>query len=117
MCCFSTYTSNAAHEIVRANLHLSATTHEGTEGKIPAPRYCPSLETKIQRFAERERHLVWLEPEGWESDVIYPNGLSNSLPADTQLQLLRSIAGLENVEMLRPGTGVRDTDPHGTEQE
>lgn len=70
------------------------------------PRYCPSLESKILRFGHRESHNIWLEPEGYNSDVIYPNGISCSLPEDVQEPMMRTIPGLENVRMVRPAYGV-----------
>ncbi|EHL03875.1 putative Mitochondrial translation optimization protein 1 [Glarea lozoyensis 74030] len=100
--CHATYTTAATHDVVRANLDKSIHIRESVKG----PRYCPSLESKIIRFADRERHIVWLEPEGFESDVVYPNGISMTIPADAQEQLLRTIPGLENVEMLQAGYGV-----------
>ena len=69
-------------------------------------RYCPSIESKVIRFKDKEGHLVWLEPEGLDSPIIYPNGLSMNLPEAIQLSVLRSIKGLENVSMVRPGYGV-----------
>jgi tRNA uridine 5-carboxymethylaminomethyl modification enzyme len=100
--CYATYTTEATHDVVRANLDKSIHIRESVKG----PRYCPSLESKIIRFADKERHIVWLEPEGFNSDVIYPNGISMTIPADAQEQLLRTIPGLENVEMLQAGYGV-----------
>ncbi|RKU45155.1 Mitochondrial Translation Optimization [Coniochaeta pulveracea] len=97
-----TYTNHATHEVVRANLDKTIHIRETVKG----PRYCPSLESKIIKFGEKDRHIVWLEPEGFDNDVIYPNGLSMTIPADAQLQLLRTIRGLENVEMLAAGYGV-----------
>jgi len=100
--CYATYTNTATHDIVRANLDKTIHIRETVKG----PRYCPSLESKIIRFGDRERHIVWLEPEGFDTDVIYPNGLSMTVPAQAQEQLLRTIRGLEDVVMLQPGYGV-----------
>ncbi|KAL8899344.1 MAG: hypothetical protein Q9207_006244 [Kuettlingeria erythrocarpa] len=100
--CYSTHTSPAAHKIIRANLHRSVHIQESVKG----PRYCPSLESKVIRFAKRDRHLIWIEPEGFETDVIYPNGISMTVPEAVQAEMLRTIVGLENVKMLQPGYGV-----------
>jgi tRNA uridine 5-carboxymethylaminomethyl modification enzyme len=100
--CFATYTNAATHDVVRANLDKTIHIRETVKG----PRYCPSLESKVIRFGDRERHIVWLEPEGFNNDVIYPNGLSMTVPAEAQEQLLRTIRGLEDVVMLQPGYGV-----------
>ncbi|KAL8924285.1 MAG: hypothetical protein Q9172_002758 [Xanthocarpia lactea] len=100
--CYSTQTNPAAHEIIRANLDKSIHIRETVKG----PRYCPSLESKIVRFGHRESHIIWLEPEGFDTDVIYPNGISMTVPAATQEEMLRTIVGLENVKMLQPGYGV-----------
>ncbi|CAK7269119.1 Mitochondrial Translation Optimization [Sporothrix epigloea] len=100
--CHATYTNEATHDVVRANLDKTIHIRETVKG----PRYCPSLESKIVRFGHKDRHIVWLEPEGFDNDVIYPNGLSMTVPAEAQQQLLRTIRGLENVEMLQPGYGV-----------
>lgn len=100
--CFATYTNERSHDVVRANLEKSIHIRETVKG----PRYCPSLESKVIRFADKLEHIVWLEPEGFDSDVIYPNGISMTIPAEAQEQLLRTIKGLENVEMLQPGYGV-----------
>jgi tRNA uridine 5-carboxymethylaminomethyl modification enzyme len=96
-----TETGPEAERVVRENLHLNRHVTESTRG----PRYCPSIESKVLRFPHR-RHQVWLEPEGFTSDLVYPNGLSVTLPAEAQLKLLRGIRGLEEVEMVRPGYGV-----------
>ena len=95
--CHITYTSAKTHEIIRDNLHqapLYAGRISGT-----GPRYCPSIEDKVVRFADKERHQIFLEPEGLDDDTIYPNGISNALPIDVQDAFLRSIPGLENVEV------------------
>jgi len=101
--CWMTHTNEAAHEIIRANLDKSVHIRETVRG----PRYCPSLESKIIRFKDKERHQIWLEPEGFApNEVIYPNGISMTVPADAQYAMLRTIRGLENVKMLQPGYGV-----------
>ncbi|MBV8612587.1 MAG: tRNA uridine-5-carboxymethylaminomethyl(34) synthesis enzyme MnmG [Acetobacteraceae bacterium] len=102
--CYATATTPATHAIVRQNLHRSAVRAGHIVG--PGPRYCPSLEDKVTRFAERERHGVFLEPEGLADDVVYPNGLSMSLPDEVQMEVLRSIPGLEQARMIRPGYAV-----------
>ncbi|KZT58044.1 glucose-inhibited division protein A subfamily [Calocera cornea HHB12733] len=102
MKCFLTHTNPRTHEVVRANLHRTHHIKESVNG----PRYCPSLEAKVTRFHEKEAHVVWLEPEGYDSDVIYPNGLSTTIPPEAQLEMLRTIKGLENVEMIKHGWGI-----------
>ncbi|MCJ1486737.1 Mitochondrial Translation Optimization [Schaereria dolodes] len=100
--CYSTHTNPASHDIIRSNLSQSVHIRETVKG----PRYCPSLESKVIRFQDKDQHIVWLEPEGFDTDVIYPNGISMTLPAVTQEKVLRTIKGLESVRMLQPGYGV-----------
>jgi tRNA uridine 5-carboxymethylaminomethyl modification enzyme len=99
--CYITGTTAAAHEIIRANLHR-APIYSGQIDSV-GPRYCPSIEDKVVRFADRERHQIFLEPEGLDDPTVYPNGISTSLPRDVQRAVLAAIPGLERVEMVRPG--------------
>ena len=102
--CYSTYTTEKTAAIIRKNIHKSPMYSGEIEGV--GPRYCPSIEDKIVRFAEKERHQIFLEPEGIETDEIYVNGLSTSLPIDVQYEIVRSIIGCENAEILRPAYAV-----------
>jgi len=102
--CWITHTTAQTHEIIRANLHQSPMVCGHIEGV--GPRYCPSIEDKVVRFAEKERHSVFLEPEGRHTLEYYVNGVSTSLPYEIQLEFLRSIPGLEHCEILRPGYAV-----------
>jgi tRNA uridine 5-carboxymethylaminomethyl modification enzyme len=104
MPCWITYTNEQTHEIIRGNLHQSPMYCGVIEGV--GPRYCPSIEDKVVRFAEKERHQVFLEPEGRDTREYYVNGVSTSLPYEVQLDFLRSIASLEKCEILRPGYAV-----------
>jgi tRNA uridine 5-carboxymethylaminomethyl modification enzyme len=104
MPCYLTYTNPLTHEIIRNNLHQSPL-YAGVIKGI-GPRYCPSIEDKVMRFSERERHQVFLEPEGLETEEYYANGVSTSLPVDVQTQLYRSITGLEEVEIMRPAYAI-----------
>ena len=99
---YETRTNEVTHDIIRANLDKSIHIRESVKG----PRYCPSLESKVIRFTDKTSHIIWLEPEGFDNDVIYPNGISMTVPADVQLAMLKTVKGLENVDMLQPGYGV-----------
>jgi len=102
--CWLGYTTNQTHDIIRENLYRAPLYSGQFEGI--GPRYCPSIEDKVVRFAQREAHQIFLEPEGWQSDEFYVAGLSTSMPEEVQVQMLRSIPGLENVRMLRPGYAI-----------
>jgi len=102
--CHITYTNERTHELIRGGLDRSPLYSGVIEGV--GPRYCPSIEDKVVRFPEKDKHQVFLEPEGLDSGEIYPNGVSTSLPADVQLDFLRSIPGLERVEIMRPGYAI-----------
>lgn len=102
--CGITYTNAQTHEIIRRNLDRSALYGGQIEGV--GPRYCPSIEDKIQRFADKESHQIFLEPEGLEDHTVYPNGISTSLPEEVQEDYVRSIYGLENAKILQPGYAI-----------
>jgi tRNA uridine 5-carboxymethylaminomethyl modification enzyme len=102
--CFMTYTNAATHEAIRSGLSRSPL-YSGIIKGI-GPRYCPSIEDKVVRFSGKERHQVFLEPEGLKTSEYYPNGVSTSLPYDIQLKMLRTIPGLESVEIVRPGYAI-----------
>lgn len=102
--CWLTYTNEETHEIIRKNFHRSALFTGEIEGV--GPRYCPSIETKIDRFKDKERHQLFVEPEGLSTNEMYIQGMSSSLPEDVQLEFYRSISGLENAVMLRPAYAI-----------
>jgi len=102
--CFITYTNQKTHEIIKNNLHKSAMYGGHIEGV--GPRYCPSIEDKIHRFFDKERHQIFLEPEGLNSNLIYPNGISTSLPLDVQIEFLKTIPGLENCRVTQAGYAI-----------
>lgn len=102
--CHITYTNEATHAVIRANLHRAPMYSGQIESS--GPRYCPSIEDKVVRFGQRERHQIFLEPEGLDDDTIYPNGISTSLPRDVQSALLKTIPGLESAVMRQPGYAI-----------
>ena len=102
--CYLTYTNEATHAVIRANLHRAPMANGVIEGI--GPRYCPSIETKIARFPDKERHQLFLEPEGLHTNEIYVQGMSTSLPTDVQEEFLRTIPGLRHARMMRPGYAI-----------
>ena len=102
--CYMTYTNPTTHEIIRSALHRSPLYCGVIKGI--GPRYCPSIEDKVVRFADKKRHQIFLEPDGRNTNEVYPNGISTSLPLDVQFRMLRSIKGLEQVEIIRPGYAI-----------
>ena len=102
--CGITYTTPATHELIRANLHRAPM----YSGQISStgPRYCPSIEDKVVRFADRQQHQIFLEPEGLDDPTVYPNGISTSLPEEVQLALIKTIPGLERTKVVRPGYAI-----------
>ena len=102
--CHITYTNPNTHDIIRAAIHRSPM-YSGVI-KSRGPRYCPSIEDKVVRFAEKERHQIFLEPEGYDTVEVYPNGISTSLPLDVQADMVHSIEGLEEAEIMRPGYAI-----------
>ena len=104
VCCHITYTNSKTHEIIRAGLDRSPMYSGAIEGV--GPRYCPSIEDKVVRFAERDQHQIFVEPEGLDTSELYPNGISTSLPFDVQIAALRTIKGFERAHITRPGYAV-----------
>ncbi len=104
VCCYLTYTNERTHEILRRNLHRAPMANGIIEGV--GPRYCPSIESKIIRFPDKERHQLFLEPEGLNTNEYYVQGMSTSMPADVQIEFLHTIAGLENAKIMRHGYAI-----------
>jgi tRNA uridine 5-carboxymethylaminomethyl modification enzyme len=104
LCCWITYTNQEVHDLLRTGFDQSPMYSGRIQGL--GPRYCPSIEDKIDRFAEKDRHQIFVEPEGWDTVEIYVNGFSTSLPEDVQLKAMRKIPGFENAKMFRPGYAI-----------
>lgn len=104
MPCYVTHTNEKTHDVIRNNLDRSPMYAGVIEGI--GPRYCPSIEDKVMRFADRNQHQIFLEPEGLTSNEIYPNGISTSMPFDVQMQIVRSMQGMENAKIVRPGYAI-----------
>lgn len=102
--CYLTYTNQVTHDIIQKNQHLSAMSSGLIEGV--GPRYCPSIEDKVRRFSDRERHQIFIEPEGASTNELYVQGMSSSLPEDVQQEFMRSVVGLENCEIMRPAYAI-----------
>ncbi|KUJ73034.1 tRNA uridine 5-carboxymethylaminomethyl modification protein [Thiomicrospira sp. WB1] len=113
--CYITYTNEATHEVIRGALNQSPMYSDDGEIDSVGPRYCPSIEDKVMRFAERDRHQIFIEPEGLNSTELYPNGISTSLPFEAQVDLIHTIKGMENARIMRPGYAIEYDyfDPRG----
>lgn len=115
MPCYITYTNEQTHDFIRASLDQSPMYSDVGEIDSVGPRYCPSIEDKVMRFSERTQHQVFIEPEGLTSNELYPNGISTSLPFETQVQIVQSMKGMENARIMRPGYAIEYDylDPRG----
>ena len=102
--CYLTYTNQKTHDIIRANLHRSPLFGGKIEGT--GPRYCPSIEDKVVRFADKDRHQIFVEPVGRDTDEMYIQGMSSSLPEDVQIAMYRTVPGLEKAEFTRPAYAI-----------
>jgi len=113
--CYITYTNTKTHDAIMASLDKSPMYSDQGEIDSVGPRYCPSIEDKVMRFADKDKHQVFIEPEGLTTNELYPNGISTSLPFETQLQIVHSMAGLENAKIMRPGYAIEYDyfDPRG----
>ena len=103
-CCWITHTNERTHEIIRSGFDRSPMFTGVIEGV--GPRYCPSIEDKVNRFADKNSHQIFIEPEGLTTHELYPNGISTSLPFDVQMDFVRSIKGFENAHIVRPGYAI-----------
>ncbi len=115
MPCYITYTNEQTHDFIRGALDQSPMYSDAGEINSVGPRYCPSIEDKVMRFSERNQHQVFIEPEGLTSNELYPNGISTSLPFETQVQIVQSMKGMENARIMRPGYAIEYDylDPRG----
>lgn len=115
MPCYITYTNEQTHDFIRGALDQSPMYSDAGEINSVGPRYCPSIEDKVMRFSERTQHQVFIEPEGLTSNELYPNGISTSLPFETQVQIVQSMKGMENARIMRPGYAIEYDylDPRG----
>lgn len=115
MPCYITYTNEQTHDFIRNSLDQSPMYSDAGEIDSVGPRYCPSIEDKVMRFSDRNQHQVFIEPEGLTSNELYPNGISTSLPFETQIQIVQSMKGLENARIMRPGYAIEYDyfDPRG----
>ena len=113
--CYITYTNEQTHEVIMGSLDQSPMYSDDGEIDSVGPRYCPSIEDKVMRFADKDRHQVFIEPEGLTTTELYPNGISTSLPFETQIQIVQSMKGLENARIMRPGYAIEYDyfDPRG----
>jgi tRNA uridine 5-carboxymethylaminomethyl modification enzyme len=102
--CYITHTNPQTHQVIRDFMHRSPL-YSGTITGI-GPRYCPSIEDKVVKFADRESHQIFLEPQGYDTVEVYPNGLSTSLPLEAQIKFVRTVRGLENADIIRPGYAI-----------
>ncbi|CAM5185411.1 tRNA uridine 5-carboxymethylaminomethyl modification enzyme MnmG [Alishewanella longhuensis] len=102
--CYITYTNEQTHDVIRSNLDRSPMYTGVIEGI--GPRYCPSIEDKVMRFADKDKHQIFIKAEGLTTHELYPNGISTSLPFDVQLSIVRSIKGMENAYITRPGYAI-----------
>ena len=100
--CHITYTNPEVHDLIWENVNRLPELYNYSGGITEGPRYCPSIEKKLIKFPDRDRHLVWLEPEGLNTNVVYPNGLATGLPEDAQVKMIKGIKGLENAKILSP---------------